>query len=101
MFLGEMRDISNCHSLRIRHFSSGFAVVMINGKEVEMSDFWPSDDSTPIHLKESSALFNTLLAVQESLRDHRVDAYVFLQVLMYLLRKLKRRQIPIFSLPSG
>ena len=52
------------------------AVVMINGKEVEMSDFWPSDDSRPIHLKEASALCNTLLAVQESLRDHMVDAYV-------------------------
>lgn len=50
-------------------------MMMINGKEAEMSDFWPSDDSRPIPLKEASALGNTLLAVRGSLRDHRVDAY--------------------------
>lgn len=52
------------------------AMVMLQGKEVEMSDFWSVDDSRPIHLKEASALYCALMAVQDTLKNHRVDAYV-------------------------
>lgn len=52
------------------------AMVMLQRKGVEMSDFWSVDDSRPIHLKEASALYCALMAVQDTLKNHRVDAYV-------------------------
>lgn len=52
------------------------AMVMLQGNEVEMSDFWSVDDFRPIHLKEASALYCALMAVQDTLKNHRVDTYV-------------------------
>lgn len=49
---------------------------MLQGKEVEMSNFWSVDDSRPIHLKEASALYCALMAVQDTLKNLRVDACV-------------------------
>lgn len=49
---------------------------MLQGKEVEMSGFWSVDDSRPLNLKEASALYCALMTVQDTLKNHRVDAYV-------------------------
>jgi hypothetical protein len=51
-------------------------LVQVEDRHVTCSDYWSNEDDRPIHIKEAQALFNTLCAVQDVVKDHRVDAYV-------------------------
>lgn len=71
------------------------AMVMLQGKEVEMSDFRSVDDSRQIHLKEASALYCALMAVQDTLKNHRVDAYVDNTALVRVWENQGRKDISL------
>lgn len=68
---------------------------MLKGKEVEMSDFWSVDDSRPIHLKKVSALYCALMAVQDTLKNHRVYAYVDSTALGRVWENQRRKAISL------
>ncbi|KAK3106944.1 hypothetical protein FSP39_003582 [Pinctada imbricata] len=52
------------------------ATVVLKGDNLKMGDFWERDDSRPIHIKEAQALIKTLTALEGSICNHRVDAFV-------------------------
>ena len=49
------------------------AVVCFQGEKVELGDFWETNDSRPIHLKEAEAVLQVLKSIEEVTRDSRVD----------------------------
>jgi hypothetical protein len=52
------------------------AALELDGESLEMGDFWDAKDERPIHVKEADALVRTLQAIQDKMRNRRVDAYV-------------------------
>lgn len=52
-----------------------------------------SDDCRPIHLKEASAIYWTLMAVKDTLKNHRADTYVDNTTLVRVLENQWRKDI--------
>ena len=61
--------------LQIITDSSGFAWAGVTPVGT-MRDYWPRDDSRPIHLKEAEALVKTLQCILDQIKNSRVDALV-------------------------
>lgn len=58
-----------------RQFKWGASMLQAPGAR-DMGDFWVAGDIRPIHVKEAHALLNTIKAVHEQVKNHRLDAYV-------------------------
>jgi hypothetical protein len=63
-----------------------------------LHDRWAESDTRPIHLKETDALIHTIQAMQDTLRNKRVDALVDNQALIAAWQRLGSRDAAFNSL---
>jgi hypothetical protein len=73
------------------HYKWGASVTVEKGKSVNMGDFWEAGDKRAIHVKERDALLRVLKAVENKIKDHRVDAYVDYKALISVWERHGRK----------
>ena len=66
-------------------FKYGAAILSGDMRGLSFGDFWESQDSRPIHLKEADAILKVLKSIGNLIENHRVDLYTDSQSVLKFL----------------